>query len=295
MRGTLARACGLLWMVTLVAGCANLATPAAFPVLDEAALANGRYSVSSVPGGPFELVKGEGVLPAGQGSEAGATLALLAAPRARGDINGDGSEDVAAILSVTKPGTAVSFELVLVLNQAGQPQQAASAALGEGIEVRGVTIDRGQVVVATLGRPPGTSSAAQPSIVRVRTFAYQGQALVEGPATEVAMSSLTGTLTYRERVALPPEAIVTVQLVDITQPNAPAILISEQSFASQGSQVPLAFVLAFAPAAIDERNAYAAQAAIEVEGKLLFRTTQQYLVITHGNPTTIDILLERVD
>ncbi len=294
MRGSLARAWGLLWMMGLTGACASLATPTALPSLDDTALANGRYTVSFLPGESFDLVDGRSVAATGRGDAAGITLELLPVPRAQGDVNGDASEDVAALLAVTMPGVGPSFELVLILNQAGQPQQAASVALGEGTDVRGMMIERGQVVVTTLGRPPGASPAAQPSLLRVRTFAYQGQALVEAPATEMPMASVTGTLTTRERMALPAEAIVTVQLVDVSLADAPASLISEQSFTAGGRQVPLPFVLAFDPAAIDERNTYAVQALIAVEGTLLFRTTQQYPVITHANPMTIDVVVQRV-
>ena len=294
MRGSLARACGLLCTMVLTGACASLATPTALPPLDDAALANGRYTVSLLPGESFDLVDGRSGAATGEEGAASVTLELLPVPRARGDVNGDGSEDVAALLAVTMSGVGPSFELVLILNQAGQPQEAASITLGEGADVRGMMIERGQVVVTTLGRPPGASPAAQPSLLRVRTFDYQGKALVEAPATEVAMSSVTGSLTYRERMALPPEAIVTVQLVDVSQADAPASLISEQSFPTAGRQVPLSFVLAFDPAAIDELDTYAVQAMIVVEGTLLFRTTQQYPVITHDNPVTIDVVVQRV-
>ena len=41
-------------------------------------------------------------------------------------------------------------------------------------------------------------------------------------------SRVTGSVTYRERIALPPTAVVTVRLVDVSRADAPSVLIAEQ-------------------------------------------------------------------
>ncbi len=50
------------------------------------------------------------------------------------------------------------------------------------------------------------------------------------PATGAgsATSKVTGSITYRERIALPPSAVVAVKLVDVSLADAPAVLIAEQ-------------------------------------------------------------------
>src|SRR5690606_16714460 len=56
------------------------------------------------------------------------------------------------------------------------------------------------------------------------------------------MASITGTLTYRQRIALPQGALVRVQLLDVSRADAPAILMGEHSFVSE-HQVPLPFMV----------------------------------------------------
>ena len=63
----------------------------------------------------------------------------------------------------------------------------------------------------------------------------------ETPADEsVALGTVTGTVTYRERIALTPEAMVEVQLLDVSIADASAKLIAEQTIKPQ-HQVPIPF------------------------------------------------------
>jgi putative lipoprotein len=106
-----------------------------------------------------------------------------------------------------------------------------------------------------------------------------------------SMSTVTGTVTYRERVALPPTAVIKVQLVDVSRADAPAIVIGEQITQAAGKQVPFAFVIAFDPARIEANYSYAVQARIEDDGQLRFISDRHYAVITRGAPTRVDIVL----
>ena len=49
------------------------------------------------------------------------------------------------------------------------------------------------------------------------------------------------------------------------------------------------------PEAIDPAHTYAIQARITVDGQPRFMTTTAYLVITQGNPPTIEVILEQVN
>jgi putative lipoprotein len=107
--------------------------------------------------------------------------------------------------------------------------------------------------------------------------------------------SVTGTVTYLVRSALPPDAVGNVQLQDISLADAPAIIISEQEFATEGKQVPFPYELPYDPAQIQSNHRYAVRAQITLAGKLLFTSTQAYLVITGGNPTKdIEIIVQPV-
>jgi uncharacterized lipoprotein YbaY len=107
-------------------------------------------------------------------------------------------------------------------------------------------------------------------------------------------TAVTGTVTYLERMALPPGAVVTVQLADVSLADAPAELLSQQVITTTGEQPPFPFTLPYDPAQIDERFDYAVQARIELDGQLLFINTERYAVITKGNPTEIEVVVQRV-
>jgi putative lipoprotein len=109
-----------------------------------------------------------------------------------------------------------------------------------------------------------------------------------------ARPSVTGTLTYRERVALVPEAVIQVQLVNVSRLDAPAVVLSEQRFTAGGNQVPLPFQLPYDPALIQPGDMYAVQARISVADDLLFITTDHYAVLTRGQPSNVDLMLQRV-
>ena len=105
---------------------------------------------------------------------------------------------------------------------------------------------------------------------------------------------VTGTVTYRERVALPPTAVIKLQLVDVSRADAPAIVLGEQVTHAAGRQVPFSFEIPFDPAKIAANYSYAVQARIEVDGKLRFISDRHYAVITRGAPTHVDMVLRSV-
>jgi putative lipoprotein len=115
----------------------------------------------------------------------------------------------------------------------------------------------------------------------------------EASATQDAKSGrVTGTVTYRERIALPPDAVVEVQLLDVSLMDVAATLIAEQTIKPQ-HQVPIAFELPYDPADIDERLSYAVRATIRIGGKAMFITNRSYPVLTRGTPNHVDLVLVR--
>ena len=111
-------------------------------------------------------------------------------------------------------------------------------------------------------------------------------------AVESGMTSVKGSIAYRERIALPPNAVVTVKLQDVSLADAPATVISEQTFETEGAQVPFDFELSYNSADIDARHTYSVSARIEVDGKLRFISDTSYPVITDQNKTEeVNLLL----
>jgi putative lipoprotein len=105
---------------------------------------------------------------------------------------------------------------------------------------------------------------------------------------------VTGTVTYLQRVALPPEAVIKVQLLDVSRADAPAAVLGEQVITAGGRQVPFAFEIAYDPARIDPRMTYAVSARIEEGGRLRFVSDQRHAVITRGAPSQVDLVLKAV-
>lgn len=109
-----------------------------------------------------------------------------------------------------------------------------------------------------------------------------------------AQSAVTGTVTYRQRIALPPDAVVRVQLQDTSRADAPAATLGEQVIETMGRQVPFSFSIPYDSAAINPSGRYTVRARIESPtGQLLWTSTQAYPVITGGNPTSdIEIVVQ---
>jgi len=116
-----------------------------------------------------------------------------------------------------------------------------------------------------------------------------------GASSSAEGATLTGTVAYRERVALPADAIAEISLVDATTQGAAAPVVAKVTVQSDGKQVPLPFSLHYDASRIDKTHLYTARAAIRSGGQLLFTTDQVRGVITQGNPTHVDLMLTRVD
>jgi putative lipoprotein len=78
---------------------------------------------------------------------------------------------------------------------------------------------------------------------------------------------------------------MTVQLIDVTDQNSSGQVIAQQSYRNPG-QVPIPFVIRYNPAIIRENRNYEVSVTITDGGRVLFRTTRSYLVITRGRPST---------
>ncbi|TNF88356.1 MAG: hypothetical protein EP300_08085, partial [Gammaproteobacteria bacterium] len=87
------------------------------------------------------------------------------------------------------------------------------------------------------------------------------------PGKAAGLSTVTGTVTYRERIALTPEAVVDVKLLDVSIADVSAKLIAQQTIKPK-HQVPIPFELVYDPADIDERMTYAVRATISERGRL---------------------------
>ncbi|RKZ17552.1 hypothetical protein DRQ53_03255 [bacterium] len=109
------------------------------------------------------------------------------------------------------------------------------------------------------------------------------------------VSAVTGSVTYRTRQALPENAELTVQLLDVSLADVAAVLLAEQVSLTGDQQVPLTFSLPFNPAEIDPRHSYSLRANITIDGRLEMTTATSYPVLTRdGGQFGVELLLDAV-
>ena len=108
-------------------------------------------------------------------------------------------------------------------------------------------------------------------------------------------ASVSGSVTYQERLALSDGAQLVVELRDTSYADAAADLIARQTISSPG-QVPIKFKVGYNRDDINPRNTYSISARIiESDGRLAFTNDTAYDVITGGNPGKVEMLLVLVE
>lgn len=107
------------------------------------------------------------------------------------------------------------------------------------------------------------------------------------------MKNLQGQAFYRERIALPPGAQLSVTLEDVSQADAPSRVIARQDQRLE-SAPPYPFTLAYNPDDIQAGGRYSVRATIRIDNHLQFTTTQQNDPFVEGvNPEQLSLLLLR--
>ena len=143
-------------------------------------------------------------------------------------------------------------------------------------EVTGYTLDDGGATLQL------TFAGAGRQLVFVRSDANQAQVI--------------GTVTYLQRIALPADSVLRVQLLNTSRQDAPATVLAEQVGPAGGTaSPPYPFSLGYDPVQIVASNTYVVQASIEVGGQVRYRSTRAYPVITQGRPATdVEVIVDPV-
>ena len=105
-------------------------------------------------------------------------------------------------------------------------------------------------------------------------------------------NAVIGEVTYRERIALPPDAIVRVRLEAAAEPERPPRRLAEVTVPTGGKQVPIPFTLTYEAAKILPNKRYEVRATISSGDQVLFASRGRYPVITKGAPSKVQILVE---
>ncbi len=110
-----------------------------------------------------------------------------------------------------------------------------------------------------------------------------------------ALPVVTVEVRYRERIALAPDAQITVTLEDISLADAPAEVISSQTISAEGGSVPFTVELPYDPTQIEQNRSYAVHTEIREGETLRFTTDTIYSVLTGGSLDRITLVLIMVD
>lgn len=125
--------------------------------------------------------------------------------------------------------------------------------------------------------------------------AEMGESKLEIASGRDPNASVSGSVTYREGLALSDGAQLVVELRDTSLADAAADLIARQTISSPG-QVPIRFKVEYNRDDINPRNTYSISARIiESDGRLAFTNDTAYDVITGGNPSKVEMLLVLVE
>jgi len=132
-------------------------------------------------------------------------------------------------------------------------------------------------------KPPAAPQAPLPTAIPPPAPAPSPPPVPSPAPVPAPYATLTGTVVYRQRIALTPEAVVQVELRDVSRADAEAPLVARQIIERPG-QVPIAFAIPYADADVDPRHAYAVSARITDRGQLQFVTDTRIPVLTDGAP-----------
>jgi putative lipoprotein len=106
-------------------------------------------------------------------------------------------------------------------------------------------------------------------------------------------ASVQGTATYRERIAIPRNAVFEATLEDVSRAGAQAEVIARVRNEQPGNPT-IPFVIAYDAGRINPTHSYSVRGRILVDGKVWFSTDQNSPVLTAGHDSVAQLLLKRM-
>jgi putative lipoprotein len=113
----------------------------------------------------------------------------------------------------------------------------------------------------------------------------------KGKPQSESRPEVSGTVTYREKMLLPKVADVKILVFELDGQKEPKTIV-ERLIPTEGRQVPIPFKVLL-PQSVNREHDYSLGAEILIGGKLWFSTTKMTLVLTHGNPSEVHMVLSR--
>lgn len=174
----------------------------------------------------------------------------------------------------------------IITNGRQVPIQYALDYDGVGIAENSTIIVSAKIFIG--GELRWINDVAYPVITNGRWEADINVVQVAAPAeaTEPVETSpfghVSGTVTYLPRIGLPDDAVVTVELLDVSWMDVPAVVMASQRIVTSGRQVPIRYSLSYDRASISERNTYTVRATIRLGDQLIWTSDTANPVITNG-------------
>ncbi len=194
----------ILACILFLTGCnfpvASTATPepivgsTPLPTLTMDALQNATYLAPSynmsvtLSGGKYE-----------EGSGLDFFSAVMLPEVAFGDLNTDGLEDAAILLAENQGGTGVYVSLIAVLNQDGQPMQAASAFVDDRPLINSLSIQDGAIILAATIHGPNDPMVS-PTFPVSKTYQLNEAGLTLTRFTSIAGEGAERSITITDPV-----------------------------------------------------------------------------------------------
>ena len=141
------------------------------------------------------------------------------------------------------------------------------------------------------------SSANRSAVLALLAAVAVGACAAPPPPGAAGDATLSGSVTYLPRIALPPDAVVHVRLEDVSGADTPAVTLAEETIPTERRQVPIPFELHYDPTRIEPSHRYSLRAEIrDGHGALLWTTDSHLPILGAGAPVSdIEIRVVQVD
>ena len=106
----------------------------------------------------------------------------------------------------------------------------------------------------------------------------------------IRQPNVSGTIWIKQKVALPPDAVLTVTLSDASLADAPSKVLAQRAVRTEGKQAPFSFVLPYNPSDVQPNARILLSAAVTINDKLVFITDTVQEAVNKGG-TKIDLTL----
>lgn len=108
---------------------------------------------------------------------------------------------------------------------------------------------------------------------------------------ESRMESVTGNIAFRDRVSVPGDAEVRIELREVVRQDSPVVTLASATI-TEIRQIPIPFEIEYDPLDIDPRRNYMIHATILSGEQTLYASTDPYPVITadHGRNVSVAVV-----